>query len=107
LLGYLAIVNFPGPALDFVLMQQDVAGYVTTEVLELQSHPSALSAPEVAGALEEPLRVILEINEHPRQVRRELMEGHRTVDMAFFTLGAPCDALIRHLIYDLRRPRAM
>ena len=55
----------------------------------------------------ESLWVVLEVNEHARQVGRELVERHGPVDMALLTLGAPDDALIRHLIHDLRRPGTM
>jgi hypothetical protein len=52
LLGYLAVVNLPGPPLDFVLAQQNLAGDIATEKLEFQPHSAALGAPQVASALE-------------------------------------------------------
>jgi hypothetical protein len=52
LLGYLAVVNLPGPALDFVLAQQNLAGDIAPEKLEFQPRSAALGAPQVASALE-------------------------------------------------------
>jgi hypothetical protein len=106
-LCYVAVVNLPGPALHFVLVQQDLACEVAPEVLEFQPDSAAWGAPQVANLLEESLWVVLEVNEHARQVGRQLVERHRAVDMALLTLGAPDDAFIRYLIYDLRRPGTM
>src|SRR4029453_4623436 len=106
-LRYLAVVNLPWPALDFVLAQQDLAGQIAPEKLEFQPGSAAWGAPQVANLLEESLWVVLEVNEHTCQVGRQLVERHGAVDMALLTLGAPDDAFIRHLIYDLRRPGAM
>jgi hypothetical protein len=66
LLAYLPVVNLARPALDFVLAQQDFARQITTEELEFQPNASALSAPQVPGALEEALRVVLQVDEHAR-----------------------------------------
>jgi hypothetical protein len=50
--GHLAVVNLPGPALDFVLAQQDLTGDIAPEKLEFQPRSAALGAPQVASALE-------------------------------------------------------
>jgi hypothetical protein len=97
-------VNLPGPALDFVLAQQHLAGDIAPEKLKFQPRSAALGAPQVASALDKSLWVVLEVDHHSRQVGRQLVERHGAVDIALLTLGAPDDALIRHLIHDLRRP---
>ena len=66
LLAYLAVVNLTLPALDIVLVDQNFVGEIATEVLEFQPGSAALGAPEVARALEQSLRVVLEIDKHSR-----------------------------------------
>ena len=66
LLGYLSFVNLTLPAFDIVLVDQNLVGEIATEVLELQPGSAALGAPQVAGALEESLRVVLEVDKHSR-----------------------------------------
>ncbi|HEX5907749.1 MAG TPA: hypothetical protein VFY56_12080, partial [Propionibacteriaceae bacterium] len=78
-------MDLPGPALDLVLAHQDITGDIAPEKLEFQPDSAALGAPQVPGALEQALGVVLEVNEHARQVGRELVEGHGAVDMALLT----------------------
>jgi len=65
-------------------VQHALGHHVPPEVLEFQAGPPALRPPEIAGALEHALRVILEDQQDAGQVGCELMEGHRPIDVAFW-----------------------
>ena len=100
-------MNLPGPPLDLVLAQQDLTRDVAAEKLQFQPDSAALGAPQVPGALEQALGIVLEVDEHARQVGRELVERHGAVNMPLVTLRAPDDAFVRHLIHDFGRPGTM
>src|SRR4051794_2609490 len=74
-------------------------------MLEIQPRAPALRTPQVARLLEHTLGVILEFQQDPGQVGRELMEGHDAVDASFVTVGRPRDPLVRYLFGDVRLPR--
>jgi N-terminal domain of reverse transcriptase len=67
-LGDFAVADLPAPALDLLLPQQNIRHRIAAEVLEIQSRPPTLRPPQVAGPLEEPLRPVLEHQQHPREV---------------------------------------
>ena len=73
----LTVPDLPAPALDVVGVEDGAGHHVAAEVLHLQARPAVLRPPDVAGPLEEPLRVVLEVDQDPRQRRADLVERHR------------------------------
>src|SRR3954453_5702265 len=73
-------------------------------MLEIQPRAPALRTPQVAGLLEHSLGVVLEFQQDPGQVGRELMEGHDAVDTSLVTVGRPRDPLVRYLFGDVGLP---
>ena len=74
------------PAVDVVLVQERLRRHIAAEVLELEPRATSLSTPEVAGVLEEPLGVVLQHHEDPGQIRGQLVERHRSVDVPLLSL---------------------
>jgi hypothetical protein len=67
----LAIANFAAPSFDLVLVEDGLGHGVAAEVLEFKARTAALSAPDVAGAFEQPLRVVLHHQQDAGEVRAE------------------------------------
>src|SRR4029078_5821330 len=95
------------PALDVLRIEDGAGHHVPPEVPELRTGASALGLQDVADLLEETLRVVLEDNQDPGQVRTDLVEGHRTVDVTLLPLRAPHDPLLGDLLQDRRLPGAV
>ena len=68
---------------------------VPAEVLELQPGATTLRPPDVAGALEQALRVVLQHQQDAGEVRAELVEGDRAVHVALGSRRPPHDVLSR------------
>src|SRR5690349_21209542 len=65
----LAVADLTAPALDLLLVQHGLGHHVAGVVLELQPGPAPLGPPQVPGVLEEPLRVVLQDQRDPGELR--------------------------------------
>src|SRR4051794_32992977 len=100
----LAIADFAAPAFDLVLVEDGLGHGVATEVLKFQPRAAALSAPDVAGAFEQALRVVLHHQQDPGEVRAEPGEGHRSVDVSLCSGRLPHDVGVGDLLHRGRLP---
>src|SRR5690606_32628575 len=91
------------PAVLRLALDGDEAG----EVLQVEPGPAALGAPDVAGLLEEPRGVVLDDQQHPREVLAEGVEGDDALRRALGSLRGPRDAVVGDLLGGLRLPAAV
>src|SRR5690606_20709510 len=99
----LAIADLTAPAVLRLALDGDEAG----EVLQVEPGPAALGAPDVAGLLEEPRGVVLDDQQHPREVLAEGVEGADALGRALGSLRGPRDAVVGDLLGGLRLPAAV
>ena len=103
-LDHVTVLDDAAPALDLVGLEDGARHHVALEVLQLEPRPPSLGAPQVAGALEETLGVVLQDDDDAGQLGSQLVEGDRAVDMTLLALRAPHDALVRLLLEDRGLP---
>src|SRR5689334_25429725 len=103
----LAIADFAAPAFDLVLAEDGLGHGVSTEVLEFKPCAAALSPPDVAGAFEQALRVVLHHQQNAGEVRAERGEGHRAVDVSLRSGRLPHDVGAGYLLHRGGLPLAV